>query len=341
MNNLSLGGHIHTTATSLSQDFQNGNSDDTTAIDVQSAALSLTSSPSPYVDGKIVWLLEEGLNGGSAGQGFAVDQAYVTVGANKHVLSDRKGRSDLNSPYYAKIGKFYSPFGISMGYHTFDVISEPETLALAETLESGVQFGYKPHSNLNAFLAAYNGGGPDGDNDQGINDVVLGLHYSHRLGKLNVEWTNNQNNSLALQGELTGNEDANAGYSAYASTEFGPAQLQVSYVAATDQYDTGGLVNEDPSALTAELTMNNLTKINAYPVNGTLVYDQTSDWPDHPENVYGAVVDVPVVNGATVSAEFLQREYDESLTTRLDEENLIAVRFSMSFSELLQTRSSK
>lgn len=145
LDGVAVGGHVHSIATHLDQEFRGGGSDDTGALDVNYVELGLTASPVRAVDANVTLLLEEERDGGTPGDNFAVDQAYVVLAGNHRALADREDRGDFDvNPWYLRAGKFYVPFGTRMEYHTFDVISEPQTLAMAETLESQVTLGYTP-----------------------------------------------------------------------------------------------------------------------------------------------------------------------------------------------------
>lgn len=341
---VTLGGHINTLASSLDQSFQDGTSADTGAIDINSVELGLTASPMKHVDAHVVWLREEGLDDGSPGDAFAVDQAYVTIAGNNRVLADRPERNNFDvTPYYVKAGKMYSPFGTQMGYHTFDVVSEPQTLALAETLESSVLFGYTPSDKLNVYAGIFSGDGADSEDgsaeDNDLDDAVVGVDYSREFGSFSAQWTNNINNSIALTNELGSGADANGGVSLYASASGGPVTLQVAHVRATDNYERGNLADSQPTATTVELTYSGLAEFNGRPVDGTLVYEQTDEWLDHPSDVYGAVIDVPVTRGVTGSVEYISRDYEQAYSTQLDDEELISAQLSVGFSELLSEES--
>jgi hypothetical protein len=337
---VSIGGHVHTLATSLDQSFQGGNESDSGAIDINSVELGLTASPMKHIDANIVWLREEAFDNGAPGDAFAVDQAYVTIAGNNRVLANREARDGYDAaPYYVKAGKMYSPFGTQMAYHTFDVVSEPQTLALAETLESSVLFGYTPSDRFKAYAGVFSGDGADSEGgsaeDAEIDDYVVGFDFTHEFGSFSAQATNNINNSIALNGELGNAADANAGLSLYGSIKGGPVTLQVAHVRAMDEYERGALADSEPTATTVELTYSGLVDLDGRPVDGTLVYERTDEWTDHPADVYGAVIDVPVTRGVTGSVEYINRDYDREFSTGLEDEELIAARLSVGFNELL------
>lgn len=333
---VSLDGHVHALATSRTQDLQNGNRNDSGAVDVNSVELKLTASPQRNVDATVVWLLEEGLNGGAPGDGFAVDQAYVTIAGTGRMLSSGRGRDDLNaSPLYAKVGKFYVPFGSRLNYHTFDVVSEPQSLALSETLDSQLMLGVTPGPRMNVYAGAYSGSGPEQDPGQSIDDVYFGADVNPGFGSFSAAWTNNINNSITLSSELSPAEDAVGGVAFYGSVPAGPAQLQLQYVSAMDEYTQGNFNNKKPRAITSELTLGDVANFGRHPVDFTLVYGVTDEWFDHPETTRGAVVDIALVDGVTASAEYVNRKYDRALAGRLSETDIFSVRLAAGFSERL------
>jgi hypothetical protein len=345
---MKIGGHVHSIATSRARDFQDDTSGDTSAIDVNSVELSLAASPLKAVDANVTWLMEEGFpDGGSPGQSFAVDQAYVVLSGNSRVLTKREERGDFDvSPWYAKIGKQYIPFGTEMEYHTFDVISEPQTLQMAETLESSVLLGYTPSETVNIYGGAFSGSGGDFEagsaQDNEIDDYFLGLDVRHAFdGTISLQWMNNINNSIALTTEAGTSAEVVGGFSGYASTALGPVRLQLAHVRALDEYDNGGLVTsgagqDQPAATTLEVSYAGLAQIMGRSVTGTLVYDSTEEWLDHPDQTWGAVVDATVFPGVTGSVEYLDRDYDRTYSGFLADERIISARLAVGFEDLFR-----
>lgn len=341
---LRIGGEIKSVATHLSQDFLTGEGADTGAVDVNTLELSLGAAPHRYVDANVVFLMEEELDSGRAGQSLDLDQAYVVLAGTDRVLADRPEREDLDvSPWYLKVGKFYSPFGTRMEYHTFDVISEPQTLALGETLESIWMLGIAPSDRWKAYAGVFSGDGGDtesgGPEDEDLDDAVVGFDWqSSRVG-VSVQWTNNLNNSVTLIEELGSGADENGGVSLYGRLEAGSLLLQAAWVSATDEYEAGPLTGGTPEALTLELTGRDLARVGGRSLDGTLVYERTDEWIDHPETVQGVVVDAALLPGVMASLEYLERDFDPALSNRLDDETLVSAQVSVGFAELLDRAS--
>lgn len=339
LDGIRLGGHVHSIATGLRQEFRDGTRDDTSALDVNSVELGLTASPVQAVDANVTVLLEEELDGGTPGDGFAVDQAYVVLAGNHRPLVERNGRDRFEvNPWYLKAGKFYVPFGTRMDYHTFDVISEPQTLALAETLESQVTLGYTPFEGLDAYVGAFSGDGADSEGgsarDNELDDVYAGVDLNRDPVSLSLQWTNNLNNSIALVEETGAQARAVGGLSVYGSLSRGAATLQLAHVRALDAYeDTLGASGNDPTSTSVEVTYNSLLQLYDQAFTGTLVYERTDEWVRHPETVHGLVVDAPLFEGTTASLQYLERTYDAS--SRLEDERLLSARLAVGFQELL------
>ncbi len=339
---LRFGGAVRSVAAHLDQDFLGGGGADTGSVDVNTLELSVGASPHRYVDANVVLLMEEGLDSGRAGQGLDVDQAYVVLAGTERVLADRPGREDVNAcPWYLKLGKFYSPFGTRMAYHTFDVISEPQTLALGETLESLWMVGLAPSDGWKAYAGVFGGDGGDTESgraeDDDLDDLVVGLDWRTPRSELSVQWTNSINNSGTLIRELGPGADENGGLSLYGRLEGGPLLVQAAWVTATDEYEAGPLAGGTPEALTLELTARDLVRVGNRPLDGTLVYERTDEWIDHPEEVRGAVVDLGLMPGVMASLQYVRRDFDPVLANRLDQESLVAAQVSVGFSELLET----
>jgi len=102
-----------------------------------------------------------------------------------------------------------------------------------------------------------------------------------------------------------------------------------------DIVDEASTDEPSPRATTVELTYSDFGSVLNRTVTGTLVYERTDEWVDHPENVYGAVLDVPIINDVTGSLEYIQREYDSDFSTGLNREELVSFRMAVGFEELL------
>ncbi len=345
---MEFGGHLHTLATFHQRTDAAGEVTAVSGVHVNSLELGLTASPHRFLDANVVWLLEEGVGGGSAGQSFAVDQAFVTLSGNPRMLKDLEQRRGMaGAPFYLQAGKFYAPFATQLNYHTFDVVAEPPTLALGETLETGVRLGYYP-DGIHLFAGAFGGPGQDGgpldadrdgeiERENALDDYFAGASLEGALGQVTVQWMSNINNGLTLQdelgrgtdGSLTGQaEKASPGMAAYLRTGLGPLILQGSYVRVRDEYEHGVMAGHRPSAAAGELT---------YRVNHTWeitgVYHHTDDWPGHAQRGVGGVVGIRLAPGLSVAAQYLQRTHDRDLSGT-DRERVAAVLLDVEFGEL-------
>lgn len=347
---LQLGGHLHTLVSHQSTDNGGGGTEDASDVHVSSLELGLTASPFRYADATVVWLREEDV--GRTNPDFHVDQAFVTLAGTSRVLAGgtREGTVE-DSAAYLQVGKMYIPFATNLAYHTFDVISEPQTLQLGETLESGVRVGYHP-AELDVYAGVYGGAGQEGSLSDGepadtddLDDVFAGINYEGDAGGLAVQYMSNLNNSLALQEELgtrndqeqlTAAEDAVGGLTLFGHGEVGPLQGQLSYVTALADYELGNFAGRRPSALNGELTWTGAGMLpDERPLRATLVYSHTEEWFDHPENSVGAVVGTDLAEGVAVAGEVLHRDYDSSLSSGADTETIASGRLAVGFSELL------
>ncbi len=338
-----IGGHLNVTASQSDTGITGGESEKVSDVFVNSLELGLTISPLRNADVNVVWLLEEEPAGGSPDQGFAVDQAFVTLSGTGRMLADTPDRQGLeDSPWYLQAGKLYVPFSTNFEYHTFDVISEPDTLGLGETLETSLLLGFSP-GPINVYGGIYGGRGADGnagattpgeDADDELNDMFLGIAGEFDRFTVAVNWMSNLNNSITLIDELDPTEDAVAGLDLYGSITLGPATLQLNYVSAMDSYTQGGLADLQPMALWGELTFGGLMLGNReWTITG--LFGQTDEWPGHPETTYGIVIDVALFDGVTLSGEYLRREFDATLSSPLDTEDLFALQLSTEFGALI------
>lgn len=332
---MEIGGHLNVIASQSDTEDMSGNSDTVSDVNVSSLEVGLVAGPTRHADVNVVWLLEEEPGGGSPDQGFAVDQAFLTLSGTGRMLSERPDRENMeDSPLYLQAGKMYIPFAINLEYHTFDVISEPETLGMGETLESALLVGYSPTGVAHVYGGIYGGRGADEGTDDDLNDYILGLNAEFDPAGFVVQWTNNINNSITLIDELDANEEANAGLTVNGHASLGPATFQISYVTAQDEYAIGDFANQQPSAWNTEITFDGLNLgSREWAVTG--LYGQTDEWYDHPESTAGLVVDTSISDAITFSFEYLHREYDNKLSSGADQEDLFAVRLSTEFSEML------
>jgi len=356
LSSMEIGGHLHTLATYHETEAAGG-TEEVSDIFVNSLEVGLAASPYRFLDANVVWLLEEAPGGGSPGQPFAVDQAFVTLSGTPHMLKRRENRRDMaGPPWYLQAGKFYIPFATDLNYHTFDVVSEPPTLVLGETLESGVRLGYYP-DGIHVFGGVFGGRGQEGaadripsdepDQDEKLNDFFAGLSLQGGPGKVAVRWMSNLNNSITLQDEVghqadgdptARTEDANPGLAVYVRTRAGPVTLQGAYVSAQNEYEQGLLAGHRPRAATGELT---------YRFDGiweaTAVYQHTGDWPGHARRGIGAVVGARLAPGLSVAAEYLERSHHRAHSSIRGERLaslLLDVEFGEMFGPLVRTRAS-
>jgi hypothetical protein len=344
---LEIGGHAMVTASHLDADERSGDSSTISDLNVNSLELGMRFSPLRQADVNVVWLLEEEPGGGRPDDGFVVDQAFITLSGNGRMLAetgDRDGFDD--SPWYMQAGKMYLPFSTFFEYHTFDVISEPETLQLGETLETSVLLGYSTDT-FNVFGAVFGGRGvhgnanpaADGDDDE-LNDFLLGGSVDLDQGTVALSWMSNLNNSIGLvdtfeeladdEDPAFASEDEVGGLNVYGGVDLGPARLQISYVTALDDYTVGSWAGNRPSALWGELTFGGLA-VGGRELAVTGVYGQTDEWAGHAESTYGVVVDTALADGITLAAQYLHREYDEEFGGGLDTEDLFALQLTAEF----------
>ena len=217
---LKIGGVIEVEASSHSP-YEGDSTSDITAATVE---LGLGAQINPWVSGEVVLLYEED------DTPLEVDVATITVA----------------SPHGASFtgGQFYVPFGSFES----NQISDPLTLEIGETRESGIQLGYEAGA-FSGALYMFNGtnkednGTADKVDNFGITLGFSGEGYSLGLGYINDIGDSDSIQDALLNGPFGSNDVLShvAGQTANAMFEFGSFTLIGEYVAATDKFQVGEL----------------------------------------------------------------------------------------------------
>ena len=213
------------------EDYAGEQSSDITLATVE---LGLHASVSNWVEGRLVFLYEEGETD------FGVDAGTVTL-----------GNPDA-SPLFLTAGKMYLPFG----NFTTGLISDPLTLELAETNESALLVGFEKDGAYGSVYAF------NGDTGDGGGDTVehFGARAGYATGRLDVGlgYLSSLGDSEALQDGLatTDLQEYVGGANAYAVYESNGFTGVAEYVSATGAFETNELAfggrGAEPSAYNLE-----------------------------------------------------------------------------------------
>ncbi len=281
-------------------------SEDGSGIATATAELDIAVELAEKVEGSLILLWEEEEDGE---EGIVIDEAFI-------VLGDFAGVSVMGGRYYPQFGVFNSYF-----------VSDPLTLELGETQQSGVEVSYAYKEYVEAGVGIFNGDIEKEDDDDHIDDVYVYVNGTPVEG-VTVGFSV-LSDIADTDADVTGKtgvglvDSAPAGFSIYASIEPGtfgiPVGFEVEFLGAMGSFDEDDLdadMDEDgesdgdgdaPAAwnieVAAPLLDDKLTVAGR--VAGTL------EWYDMPELQIGVVGAYEIFDNTTVALEFQHNEYDE------------------------------
>lgn len=235
-------------AASYENDVENVESSDVSLATVE---LSIDAHVNDWVVANVVLLYEEG------DTPLDVDGATITLGNDKH------------SPGYLTVGRMAVPFG----NFSSNMLSDPVTLEMAETVESTVQLGYN-RDGWSGSIYLFNGASDEVDGESHIDQFGANLSYARESDTLSydlgISYINSMEDSDGITETLTGLEedggkemdmgDMNshvAGFGAYAVIGLGAFSLTGEYITALDRFVETELAWDNqgakPSSWNAEL----------------------------------------------------------------------------------------
>lgn len=233
-------------------------------------------------------------------------------------------------PIVLEIGKLYIPFGVFNSYF----VSDPITVDLAETRESGALVSYGT-DRFGITVGAFNGDLDEAGDDNHVDDFVvaitldpadaieLGAYWVSDMGEGGLE------EGLAAATEATGETpgvdyEEVGGAGAYASFVIGPIMIEGEYITALDAFNAGllGESELEPMAWNLELAFAATDVLElAARIEGS------EDMPDMPESQFGFAAGYAISDNVTLGLEYLHGSYEGDIEDRDMATAQVAVEF--------------
>lgn len=297
---INVSGRIEVEANWSKTDYGAGGGDDRGSdISLATVELGLDVDIGKHVGGHLLFLYEDGEGGVDVDEGF--------------IILDGKERV----PFYLNAGKLYVPFG----WYESHFISDPLTLELGETNESGVRIGYAS-KGFEISGVVFNGDVDErGEEDDHVDGWVLSVSYEASGGVLGdvglmggISYINNIGESDGLEGEIVGGEidDYVAGIGMFLSLSFKDVFfVEAEYVGALDEFRAGELGFDggeayEPKAWNFEVAY----KVMEWVELG-MRYGGSDDGGDFlAESQWGVVGRWEFFPGTTVALEYLYSKFE-------------------------------
>jgi len=329
-NSISIGGVIEVAAANTDSDGWSGNSSSDMVLDTFELGISATAGD--WLTGNILFLYEDTDN-----DHFNVDEAYIGIGnADKTTV-------------FANVGRLYLPFG----NFSSNMISDPATLALAETREDVIQLGINMGNGLYGSAYVFNGDAEKTGKHNHINNFGANLGFAIETENLGLDiglgYINNIATSDGLQDLVANNPNGSindyvGGLSLHAIATFSQVNLIAEFVTAMDSFaanELSGLNNKrlKPRAWNLEAAYNfsmlgkDATIAVAYQKTEDMYFD--SETTDYFESAWLTSLSFAVYENTNLSAEWRRaKAYDivkSDIGNSYEEENLIQLKLSYEF----------
>lgn len=210
-----------------------------------------------------------------------------------------------SSPVTLTLGQMYVPFGV----YESSMISDPLTLELGETRESGILLNYEM-SGMLAGLYIFNGDIEEGEDEDKVTQFGLTFNYEGNMLAAGVDYISSISDSDAIQNYLGGPATVVnhvAGVSAHATLSLQSVSIIAEYLAALDAFDAGEMAfkgqGAEPAAMNLEL---------AIPVGGSatvaVAYQVTNEALElgMPESRILIAYSVEIYEATSLSFEYFQ-----------------------------------
>ncbi|VBB43330.1 conserved exported hypothetical protein [uncultured Desulfatiglans sp.] len=288
--------------------------EDSSDIILSTVELGVDVDIAKHVSGHVLFLWEE-----DDTEPVDMDEGFITLDGEDIV------------PLYLTAGKMYVPFG---NYETF-FISDPLTLEIGETRESGVRAGFY-NDLLDASAALFNGDvGKIGDDDH-IDSFVGSIAFSlpeeliTDLGlTAGAAYLSNIADSDGLEGETSGEiQDEIAGLGAFLSLAYRDrAFLQCEYVGALDHFEAGELSFDEGRAAKPRAWNIEFAVVPAADITLAVKYEGSRDLGVfQPEEQYGAAITYDLFANTAISLEYLRGEHENG-----DQRDLLTTQLAIEF----------
>ena len=327
---IAIGGVIEGVASSSNSDAWSGNN--TSDIVLDTLEIGISASTGNWVTGNVLFLYEDASN-----DNLNIDEAYVGI-ANPD-----------KTPVFAQVGRLYTPFGNFESH----MISDPATLALAETREDVIQVGVNMDSGFYGSAYIFNGDAEKTGKNNQIDNFGANLGYAMETDSMNLDvglgYINNIATSDSLQDLVADNPNGSindyiGGLSLHAIATFGQIDLIGEYISALDYFEANELstVNSNklkPRAWNLEAAYNfsmlekDATIAIGYQKTRDMYFDNVTT--DYFKKAWLTSISVAMYENINLSAEWRHanayQEVQQALTNNSEDEDLLQIKLSYEF----------
>lgn len=276
------------------------------------AELSIEANLSDNLGGHVTLLYEEG---DGTDEDLDVDEAVISLTSSGSLAGQTPS---------LHAGRMYVPFGMFNSY----MISDPLTLELGETRDTAVLLVLD--GELWSFgVGAFNGEADVAGDEDHVDDFIAALQVTAlenvSFGVSYISDLAESDNGLVQDTSLY--TDDVAGFSAFASAEYGQVGFEAEYLAALDEFDAAlvglsDLTGREPEAFNLEI---------AWMVSDQLQlaarYEEATDFLSDLSR-YGATVSYGVYENAVVALEYLHADPDAAPGS---EEDVLTAQLALEF----------
>jgi hypothetical protein len=321
---ITLSGLIEAEAYYEDMDYDDPATEDKDSSDITLATVELGVDVDiiKHVKGHVLFLWEE-----DDTEPVDVDEGFITLDGEDVV------------PLYLNVGKFYVPFGNFESHF----ISDPLTLELGETRESGLTVGYV-NEWMDVSVSAFNGDIDEIGEDNHIETYVAAASFSvpeeviSNFGiRAGVSYISNIADSDSLQDEdddgnkiITGSEvkDYVEGLSAFLSISYmDKLFFEFEYLGALDEFEAGELLFDNGKEFKPETWNFELAYAATDRLEIAVKYEGGDDLGDFlPEDQYGAAVTYGLFENTSLALEYLHGEFEND-----DERDLVTTQLAVEF----------
>lgn len=295
-----VSGLVETEMTALREKRADGERINSNDVTLATAQLNVDATVNQYVDGRLVFLYEEG---GSDTVGL--DEAFVAL----------KGGDDF--PVYAYVGRQYVPFGRFESHF----ISDPGTLLLGETNDTAVVAGYASgivDINIGGFKGKVKEVGASEHVNSVVASAILTMPQANENVSLSsgVSYLSNLATSDGLEAETTGNEvvDTVGGWSAFVSLGYADTFFfDAEYLGAVKDFAVGDFGFTDADNLRPEAWNLEAAARLCESAEFALRYGGSNGAGVFlPQDEYGAALLYNVFDSTNLTFEYLYQEFRDA-----------------------------
>jgi len=334
---LTISGEVVINTSRTDSDGWSGES--TSDIIADTVALGIDAQVNPWVSGYIGLLYEQ-----EDDDNLKVDEATITI-ANPDV-----------TPVFLTAGRMFVPFGNFESH----MISDPITLAMAETREEAFQLGVELDNGLTGSVYVFNGKIDESNStytntsNSQIDNFGLNVGYSIEADNMNLDlgigYINNIATTDGIQDFVGDNglcggdgciKDYVGGLSLHAIASFGDITVIGEYIATTDEFEAGEITGDEVRPKTWNIEAGYNFELMGKDANIAVAYQGSDDFyldaesTEHFEKAWLLGMNVDIYKSTTLSFEWRHAkaysEVKDVIGNDYENENLLQMNLSVAF----------